>query len=124
MIVVRSGVNTGDCALVPLELDGALAAFDLVVKIEPSSGVFYCWLLNSRYGKKILAPLTRRAAQAHLNAEQVKNLCVISPSVDLRTVFADRIRQIDVLRRVSDTALDKLDALFASLQHRAFRGEL
>ncbi len=124
LIIVRSGVNTGDCALVPRSLEGALAAFDLVVDIEEASGIFYSTLINSSFGKVILAPLTRRAAQAHLNSDQVKNLRVIAPPQELRLTFSKRLAAAEAVRREAESSLVKLDTLFASLQHRAFRGEL
>ena len=62
LIVVRSGVNTGDCAMVPQLYDGACAAFDLIVELSLVDSVFYNFLINSPYGKRYLAPLTRRAA--------------------------------------------------------------
>jgi type I restriction enzyme S subunit len=38
--------------------------------------------------------------------------------------FAARVREINKSKSVYREHLVKLDALFASLQHRAFRGEL
>jgi len=38
--------------------------------------------------------------------------------------FARRITAIETLKSRHRTALAELDTLFASLQHRAFRGEL
>ena len=124
LIVVRSGVNTGDCAVIPAEYDGACAAFDLIVDIDYVNGVFYGYLINSAVGKKILEPLTRRAAQPHLNAEQLQTIPFISPPPALRTEFVKRIDAIEKVRATHFRALDALDSLFASLQHRAFRGEL
>lgn len=49
-------------------------------------------------------------------------LCV--PPVTLQRDFARRIAAAERLRASHRTSLTELDALFASLQHRAFRGEL
>lgn len=124
LIVVRSGVNTGDCAMVSREYHGAYAAFDLIVELPLINSVFYNFLINSSYGKSYLAPLTRRAAQAHLNAEQLRNLKFISPPMSLKEEFAQRIEAVEKLKASHCASLSELDALFASLQHRAFRGEL
>lgn len=124
LIVVRSGVNTGDCALIPPEYDGAYAAFDLVVQLPFPSAVFYNFLINSRYGKALLYPLTRRAAQPHLNAEQLRSLVFISPPEALREEFTRKVKVIAKLKAAHLTSLFEMAALFASLQHRAFRGEL
>jgi len=124
LIIVRSGVNTGDCALIPPEYDKAYAAFDLVVQLPFSSAVFYNFLINSQYGKRVLAPLTRRAAQPHLNAEQLKSLQFISPPKRLRERFADGVAVIEKMKLKHRLSLTELGRLFLSLQHRAFRGEL
>lgn len=124
LIVVRSGVNTGDCAFIPEAYDGAYAAFDLIVELPLANAVFYNFLINSAYGKRVLSPLTRRAAQPHLNAEQLRTLQLIVPPSALKEKFARRVATLDTLKAAHRTSLGELDALFASLRHRAFRGEL
>ncbi len=124
IIIVRSGVNTGDCAVIPAEYDGSCAAFDLIVDIDYLDAVFFGFLINSEYGRSILEPLSRRAAQPHLNAEQLRSLPLMAPPADLRRVFAKRVEAVDTIRATHSTALNELDSLFQSLQHRAFRGEL
>lgn len=124
LIVVRSGVNTGDCAIVPPDYDGAYAAFDLIIDLPWANAVFYNFLINSGFGKRYLEPLTRRAAQPHLNAEQVKALQFISPDRGRKERFAEIVDAVNCVRARQGVNLVELDALFASLQHRAFRGEL
>lgn len=124
LIIVRSGVNTGDCSIVPPEYDGACAAFDLIVELPWANAVFYNFLINSPYGKAYLEPLTRRAAQPHLNAEQVRSLRFISPDKFSKRRFAVLIESINSQKAKGDVSLRKLDELFGSLQHSAFRGEL
>ncbi|HER19665.1 MAG TPA: restriction endonuclease subunit S, partial [Chromatiales bacterium] len=124
LIIVRSGVNTGDCAIVPSEYDGACAAFDLIVELPWANAVFYTFLINSPHGKAHLEPLTRRAAQPHLNAEQVRSLRFISPEQSAKRRFAALVGSINSQRARGDVHLRELDALCAALQHSAFRGEL
>ncbi|MDQ2917802.1 MAG: restriction endonuclease subunit S, partial [Pseudomonadota bacterium] len=59
-----------------------------------------------------------------LNAGLLKELRVILPPVDLQHDFLRRILAAQALRVVHETSLVQLDGLFASLQYRAFRGEL
>lgn len=124
LIVVRSGVNTGDCAIVPPAYDGARAAFDLIVELSPENAVYYNFLINSAYGKQYLYPLTRRAAQPHLNANQLRALLFIAPKQSVKVEFARRFNLVEKLRQIHRSALVELEALFRSLRHRAFRGEL
>ena len=46
------------------------------------------------------------------------------PPLELQQTFATRIRAIEALKATHRAAVAELDTLFASLQHRAFRGEL
>lgn len=124
LVVVRSGVNTGDCAIIPKEYDGACAAFDLIVDLAYEDAVYYNFLINSPFGKAQIARLSRRAAQPHLNAEQLKSLEYIAPPSDQRAEFCRRISGIERLALLFSNSLSTLDHLFGSLQQRAFRGEL
>lgn len=124
LIVVRSGVNTGDCAIVPPGYDGACAAFDLIVDLPWANAVFYNFLINSSFGKRCLEPLTRRAAQPHLNAEQFRSLSFIAPEEEAKERFARHMDGVSRLKASQDASLHALDGLFAALQQRAFRAEL
>jgi type I restriction enzyme S subunit len=46
------------------------------------------------------------------------------PPLELHREFARRVAAVEKLKTAQRAALAELDALFASLQHRAFRGEL
>lgn len=124
LIVVRSGVNSGDCALVPKEYDGACAAYDLIVKLEYEYAVFYNYLINSTYGKHLISKLTRRAAQPHLNADQLSNLALINPSYSARRKFVAFHGAVETIKTKQFHALERQSLLFHSLQQRAFKGEL
>jgi type I restriction enzyme S subunit len=59
-----------------------------------------------------------------LNAGLLKQLGVILPPILLQQDFADLLTRSQNLKIAHDTSLAEFDALFASLQHRAFLGEL
>jgi type I restriction enzyme S subunit len=48
----------------------------------------------------------------------------IAPPVFLQREFGRRVAAVEKLRTAQRASLAELDALFATLQHRAFRGEL
>ena len=54
----------------------------------------------------------------------VAGLKLALPPLSLQQTFATRIQAIEALKATHRTALAQLDALFASLQQRAFAGEL
>jgi type I restriction enzyme S subunit len=55
---------------------------------------------------------------------ELKTLPIPVPPLPLQQTFATRIQAVEVLKTQNRAALAELDALFASLQHRAFQGEL
>jgi type I restriction enzyme, S subunit len=60
----------------------------------------------------------------NISHEKVLSIRVGNPPLTLQQTFATRIQAIEALKATHRTALAQLDALFASLQQRAFAGEL
>jgi type I restriction enzyme S subunit len=67
---------------------------------------------------------TRVVAQPTLNIKQLCETRLLVPPLAVQLDFAARVVEIDKLKTHHRAHLAKFDALFASLQHRAFRGEL
>jgi type I restriction enzyme S subunit len=124
LIIVRSGVNTGDSAVVTEVYDGAYAAYDLVVELPKTQAYYYNFLINSDYGKAIIEPLTRRAGQPHINAEQVSSLRFPLPPLPLQEKFAQIVQKYERFRTQQREAERQTEHLFQTLLYRAFRGEL
>ena len=81
IIVVRSGANTGDCAVVPFDLSGAYAAYDLILTCNPkASPKFVAYFLDADIGRLQLNLVRGRSAQPHVNAEEVSKVRVVFPS--------------------------------------------
>jgi type I restriction enzyme, S subunit len=67
----------------------------------------------------------RVVAQPNINAKQYgRELKVPVPPMELQRGFTHRMAAVEKLKVANRASLAELDALFASLQHRAFRGEL
>jgi type I restriction enzyme S subunit len=64
------------------------------------------------------------SSQANLFQGPIRELDIFIPPLDLQREFARRVAAVEKLKTAQCAALTELDALFASLQHRAFRGEL
>jgi type I restriction enzyme S subunit len=60
----------------------------------------------------------------NISKEKLRNVEIELPPLDLQRTFAARVAEIDKLMTAHLAHLEKLDALFAVLQQRAFRGEL
>jgi type I restriction enzyme, S subunit len=59
-----------------------------------------------------------------VNQTMLEGISFIVPPLPLQREFARRVRGVEKLKATQRASLAELDALFASLQHRAFRGEL
>ena len=64
------------------------------------------------------------AITMNINLSILRDLDVPLPPIALQQEFARRVGAVEKLKAAQRTALAEQDALFATLQHRAFRGEL
>lgn len=60
----------------------------------------------------------------HLNVKELRALQIPLPPLPLQQTFTTRSASIEALKATHRRALAALDALFASLQQRAFAGQL
>lgn len=96
IIIVRSGVNAGDTCVVTDEYIGQYAGYDMILVLSSDlHPVFFNTLINTEYMDKVVKPLTRRAAQPHLNSEQTQRLPIIEVPFELQEQFADFVKQVD-----------------------------
>jgi len=59
-----------------------------------------------------------------LDSQGLQKIRVLLPDGEFQRAFATRIQAIESLKATHRAAQAELDALFASLQHKAFSGEL
>jgi type I restriction enzyme S subunit len=59
-----------------------------------------------------------------VNQTMLENVTFCAPPIHLQRTFSDRVAAVEKLKTAHRSSLAEMDALFASLQHRAFRGEL
>jgi type I restriction enzyme S subunit len=74
--------------------------------------------------QKTLEDSAPESAQKNINLAILRDLDVPLPPITLQREFAGRVTAVEKLKAAHRASLAELDALFASLQHRAFRGEL
>ncbi len=123
-----------------LKLDGI--AYNNVYLGESNEALFECHLIRVSpdldrvspiYMNHLLrlpmmrAAIKTRAKTSTMTTIDQQGLCAVSivvPPLALQQTFATRIQAIEALKATHRTALAQLDALFASLQQRAFAGAL
>ncbi|MEV1318519.1 restriction endonuclease subunit S [Micromonospora arborensis] len=82
--------------------------------------VYYALLVGKEYFRR----LQRGVRQKNLNLSIIRGIEIPRPLIAEQIEFAERIRRIEGVKVAQRAHLAELDALFASLQDRAFRGEL
>lgn len=87
--------------------------------------LFLNWLVGSQRGKNyFLRSAKQTTGIASINMTQLRGFPLLVPPLTLQQTFAVRIQAIESLKATHRAALSELDSLFASLQHRAFQGQL
>lgn len=90
-------------------------------KVTSEYIVHLLWHLSHGGG---LADHVTSATIAHLTGVKLKRLKIPVPPLELQQTFTKRIAEIERLKEQHRTQLADLNALFTSLQHRAFSGQL
>lgn len=117
--------HVGRFALVPPELNGANITQDTArLAITGADTVFVRECLRTQGFQRWMRRYTKGVAVRGINLGDVKLMPVITPDLSEQRRFARLARAVDELKDAARAALVKLDALCASLQHRAFHGEL
>lgn len=81
--------------------------------------------LNLPQGKAILQGMCKSiVGMANINAQEFKSIPIPKPPLPLQQKFAAIVESAERQKAAQRAHLAELDALFAALQHRAFRGEL
>jgi type I restriction enzyme, S subunit len=80
--------------------------------------------LASPAGQRQVLGRNRQGVKAGLNFDDIRSLTVPVPPTEMQCTFARRVDAVEKLEEKHQASLAEFDALFASLRHRAFRGEL
>jgi type I restriction enzyme, S subunit len=125
-LVISIRGTVGLVALVPASIVGANVSRELAVipLKEEMSRPFVRDLMRTDAAQKRITADVRGIAQSGINLEDLRELPIIQPSEDLMAEYARRVNELDQLALKLKASMEMLDSLFASLQHRAFRGEL
>lgn len=91
-------------------------------RVEPRYVVEF---LQSRFVKgQILTSAKNAVNQSSINQQDVQNFTINVPPITLQREFSRCITAVETLKATHSASLADLDALFAVLQHHAFRGEV
>lgn len=122
----NSKEKVGKAAVVRTDQPLALAGYLVRARFEDSATAeFVAAYLTSDHGRALRQKLAKAAVnQANINATEMRAIPISLPSAELRVTFEARLARVEEQRTVIQRAIAADDELFASLQSRAFRGEL
>lgn len=99
--------------------------FRVRLKTADVNPLFLNWLVGSQRGKRyFLKSAKQTTGIASINMTQLRGFPLLIPPRPLQDKFARNVAAAEKLKAAHRSSLAQLDSLFASLQHRAFRGEL
>jgi type I restriction enzyme S subunit len=114
-------VATAEESLKGFNIARAVARIPLAESIERSFVVAY---LKTDWVQRYFVNELRTVSQPTLNIKQLAETRVFLPPIELQRNFAHRVAAVEKLKSAYHVSLTELNALFASLQHLAFRGRL
>lgn len=107
IIVVRSGAYTADSAIIPKKYEGAITGYDMVVRVNNDNAIFISYCLLSQYVLINQLYLQRlRAAQPHLNKEELGETFLLLPTIQEQQRIVQYI----------ETSTQKIDATIAKIE--------
>ena len=118
----------GRCAIVPADIPTAintkhLCCITLDQKQIVPEFLHSAFLMHPNILRQ-LGVHAKGAVMPGLNMGIIKALEIILPPIDLQREYAEKVEELGGLRGISRTQHAHFDCCFASLQQRAFRGEL
>ena len=128
VLLTITGSRIGRVAPVPEDLEGSFISQHVAIlrvdskRIEP--GFLSFFLSFDAGGQRQIAKAQSGQTKPGLNFEQIRRFQVPVPPIELQSEFARQVTAVEKLKRAQCASLAELDALFATLPHRAFRGEL
>jgi type I restriction enzyme, S subunit len=127
-VIITIMGTCGRCAVVPNDIPLAINTKHLCcITLDQNkclSKFLQAYFLMHPIANQYLNQTMKGAIMAGLNMNIIKAMPIPIPPLSLQQEFAQRIGTIESLKAQHRESLAYLDTLFASLQHRAFRGEL
>ncbi len=118
--------NLRACIL-PKTISCALNKADCVLlrpNKETATAEYLCWLINNPSLLAKASGLILGQTRLRISMGRLKSLDIPLPPLSIQQQFSDTVKKIQDIKSDKLMHNDKLDNLFASLQQRAFKGDL
>ncbi len=129
IIVVRSGAYTGDSAIIPPQYHEAISGYDMVVTVKEGFSLYFAWQLLSPEVRQLqFGFCCLRAAQPHLNAEELQATIVAVPPLNEQRAIANFLdretAKLDALMSKIRTGIERLREYRTALVSAAVTGKI
>ncbi len=126
LIFARTGATVGKVALIqPNDPPSIAGAYFITMRFQNTVEPLYARaVLTSPSVRAIVTNRSRQAAQQNFSGPGLRQLPMPLPPLALQREFVRQVTAVEAQKTAHRASLSELDALFASLQDRGFRGEL
>jgi type I restriction enzyme S subunit len=126
VLYIKDGVTTGLAAVNRYDYQFSMLSSLALMRPDAAKcdSEFLCAWLNDKAVKASMLGQMAGAAIRRLTLTKLRKAAILLPPLPLQKEFAKRVTEIRELETKQATSRDRLDALFQSMLHRAFRGEL
>lgn len=124
-----TGASVARCCIVPDDYIPARVNQHVAIlrcKCEQILHTFLCYQLTNQSYQRLLWDIATSggATREAIIKQQIENLELIIPPIELQNQFADFVNQVDKLKFEMEKSLKELEDNFNSLMQRAFKREL
>lgn len=123
-ILVTCIAGTPDCIGNAAIADREVAFNQQINALVPEIGDFRFLYTQILVNKRLIQEASTSSMKGMVSKSRFEEIQFIFPPIEMQQDFGESFEKTEQLKATHRESLVQLDALFASLQHRAFRGEL
>jgi type I restriction enzyme S subunit len=131
LLIARRSLNydgAGKPCLIPSSIEPLIFESSFIRLTPDPSKVMvhylFHYLSNRRIREQHIQRYITQSTISGINQANLSQIPVTIPPLELQKNFAARLLRLNAAKETSFSSQERLNGLFASLQHRAFRGEL
>jgi len=126
ILYTNIGANVGNAVANRFNFEFSLKNVALLQPDHTKINPFFLESLlnNERQKNHILSSFSKGGAQKFITLKVLRNTRIIAPKIDLQNRFAEIVVSLERIKKQNLTSVQASDALFSSLQQRAFNGQL
>ena len=104
------------------DIDMIIAGYIIRVRVnEKVNAEYLSAVLNSKYGKNTLFDMCKAiVGQANINAQELQNIKIIIPPIELQNQFAEFVEKVEKQKAVMQKSLEKMEMNHKALMQEYF----